>query len=602
MRVTNNMIMSNARTNINGTKVSVDKANTQMTTQKKISRPSEDPVTAIRSLRLSTSLSRVDQFYKKNIPDAESWLDVTETAMNNMKSLITDFHTLCVNGSTGTLTADDRNTIHSQLTALQKQMYCEGNADYAGRSVFTGYRTDQTLTFMDNELEKSYNITQTFNAVKDMDEYRYYNGKVTVPSNEAEILSNDIADMESWTHNRIRLGYDKLDDVRSLKLGDMIFNIGDMQLNATSNEWEYEAKAGVATDFTIATDTNGKIYSVNSVPPTELTDADGNKYTVTDDKITVDGKEINFTTKTTKNEELTAVDKDGNAIAPPVTLFIYETEEDWALDNASVSGESAGKSIAGDRLCIIKETGEIVFGKELAAKLKSDNATIEINYDKTGFKEGELKPENYYNCTDISDRLEEDNWTTYTKYDADGSEIRFDINYTIASNQELTVNTMASDVFDASIYQDIQDMLDAVSNAVDAHDKLDKIDSMIKASQYQSIEDQERLSQWKNAVQKEADYYDDNLKQLFSRYIGKGDVYLEDIALNITKVGCKSDQLAMTKNRMADQQETLQDLQSTNDDLDLSDIVLTYTAAYTAYQASLTAAGKLGQVSLLNYI
>ena len=63
MRVTNNMIMSNARTNINGTKVSVDKANTQMTTQKKISRPSEDPVTAIRSLRLSTSLSRVDQFY-----------------------------------------------------------------------------------------------------------------------------------------------------------------------------------------------------------------------------------------------------------------------------------------------------------------------------------------------------------------------------------------------------------------------------------------------------------------------------------------------------------------------------------------------------------
>ena len=161
---------------------------------------------------------------------------------------------------------------------------------------------------------------------------------------------------------------------------------------------------------------------------------------------------------------------------------------------------------------------------------------------------------------------------------------------------------MASDVFDASIYQDIQDMLDAVSNAVDAHDKLEKIEGMIKASQYQSIEDQERLSQWKNAVQKEADYYDDNLKQLFSRYIGKGDVYLEDIALNITKVGCKSDQLAMTKNRMADQQETLQDLQSTNDDLDLSDIVLTYTAAYTAYQASLTAAGKLGQVSLLNYI
>ena len=79
LRVTNNMIMKSANTNINGTKVHVDKTNNQMTTQQKISRPSEDPVTAIRSLRLATTLSQVDQYYEKNIPDAESWLEVTET-------------------------------------------------------------------------------------------------------------------------------------------------------------------------------------------------------------------------------------------------------------------------------------------------------------------------------------------------------------------------------------------------------------------------------------------------------------------------------------------------------------------------------------------
>ena len=50
------------------------------------------------------------------------------------------------------------------------------------------------------------------------------------------------------------------------------------------------------------------------------------------------------------------------------------------------------------------------------------------------------------------------------------------------------------------------------------------------------------------------------------------------------------------------QQETVQELQSSNDDVDLSDIVLKYTAAYTAYQSSLTAAGRLGSVNLLNYI
>ena len=106
MRITNNMIMGNTKTNINSTKVLVDKYNTQMTTQKKISKASEDPVIAIRSLRLSTSLSHLDQYKDNNIPDASSWMDVTETALSNMKSLLTDIRTQCVNGSTDTLTAD----------------------------------------------------------------------------------------------------------------------------------------------------------------------------------------------------------------------------------------------------------------------------------------------------------------------------------------------------------------------------------------------------------------------------------------------------------------------------------------------------------------
>ena len=76
MRVTNNMIMSNTKININGNKTNVNTLNNQMTSQKKISRPSDDPVIAIRALRLRSSLSQINQYYKKNIPDAEAWLDV----------------------------------------------------------------------------------------------------------------------------------------------------------------------------------------------------------------------------------------------------------------------------------------------------------------------------------------------------------------------------------------------------------------------------------------------------------------------------------------------------------------------------------------------
>lgn len=61
MRVTNSMISKNSMFNMNNNKISVDKLNNQMSSQKKISRPSEDPVIAIRALRLRSNLSELNQ-------------------------------------------------------------------------------------------------------------------------------------------------------------------------------------------------------------------------------------------------------------------------------------------------------------------------------------------------------------------------------------------------------------------------------------------------------------------------------------------------------------------------------------------------------------
>ena len=43
--------------------------------------------------------------------------------------------------------------------------YATGNSDYAGRYVFTGYRTDTPLTFLEDTKEK-YNITEQLDATK----------------------------------------------------------------------------------------------------------------------------------------------------------------------------------------------------------------------------------------------------------------------------------------------------------------------------------------------------------------------------------------------------------------------------------------------------
>ena len=96
MRITNNMMMRNTSYNINGNKVNVDAMNNQMTSQKKIQRPSEDPVVAIRALRLRSSLSEINQYYENNIPDAEAWLNVTHTALYNDRHFKERAGTVCI--------------------------------------------------------------------------------------------------------------------------------------------------------------------------------------------------------------------------------------------------------------------------------------------------------------------------------------------------------------------------------------------------------------------------------------------------------------------------------------------------------------------------
>lgn len=535
MRVTNNMMLGKTISNINSNKSKLNYLNNQMTTQKKISRPSDDPVVAIRALRLRSSLSEIDQYYDNNIPDAESWLEITETALQNMNSILTDIRTQCVNGSNDSLTADDRSTIYKQLQALREQVYSEGNSDYAGRTVFTGYRTNSTLTFLEDKTDISYTINQTF-SYEDIQEYRYYTGQIEVPTTSTAIDDTaSITDTTVTTFDRIRLSYDQI--------------------------------------------TEG------------ITDSDGNTLA---NPIT-----------------MSYTQSDGTSVDYNVT--VYETIEEWEAASAANAANTDGDALYIDsgEAVFIKETGELVLSEDLSNAMKNSYATFDITYTKTGFEEGELRPEYYYNCTYwASDGTS----TVYQKYEVndDGTyklnaagekiEVNQDINYIIASNQTLTVNTNASDVFDANIGRDIDELLDAVEKAIAANDKVAEIEAMMAEEQYSDEETQEKLQLWLDAAQREADYAEDNMQKLYDSYISNFDDYMAQVNLALTDVGCKADRLEMTKGRVESQQTTLEELKSTNEDRDLSDIIIDYTAVYTAYDASLQAASYLNKTSLLNYI
>lgn len=163
MRITNKVMQNNALTNINNNKVMQDSLTTQLSTGKKVYKPSDDPVTAIRALRLRSDVSQVSQYYQKNVPDANSWLELTESSIKTTVSVVTDMIVQCEKGSNDTLTTGDRQTIINSLKQLRDEVYATGDADYAGRYIFTGYRTDTSLSFSENTTQ-TFSITELFNA------------------------------------------------------------------------------------------------------------------------------------------------------------------------------------------------------------------------------------------------------------------------------------------------------------------------------------------------------------------------------------------------------------------------------------------------------
>ena len=154
----------NNLSNINTNKVYQDKLSTQMSTQKKVSRPSDDPVVSIRALRLRSNVTEVTQYYSKNIPDAESWLDVTEDALKNLTEIITNMIKQCTKASNGDLKSADRQIILEQLKALDNSSITQLT------KVNTGKLLDITANNYNDQNQDYKDITE--NSVSSIDVYR----------------------------------------------------------------------------------------------------------------------------------------------------------------------------------------------------------------------------------------------------------------------------------------------------------------------------------------------------------------------------------------------------------------------------------------------
>lgn len=160
MRITNTMTTNRLLLNLNRNATMVDRLIMQLTSGKRIQNPSDDPIIATRALRFRTNVAEVQQF-QRNADKATSWMEVSEQALRNVTDIMERINELLVQGATGTYTFQNRQTISREIQMLFEQMNQELNQTFAGRHVFSGFRTDQPPVLTLNNPDGFFSISKT---------------------------------------------------------------------------------------------------------------------------------------------------------------------------------------------------------------------------------------------------------------------------------------------------------------------------------------------------------------------------------------------------------------------------------------------------------
>ncbi|QTL96929.1 flagellar hook-associated protein 3 [Iocasia frigidifontis] len=139
-RITNNMIISDFLSNYNKSQNKLNKYMNQLSTGDKFSRISEEPIDAVKSMRLDTILS-FNQQYQDNAAEGISWLKVTDEALNEVGKTLRTLRTDALAAATGTMTPESRQKLLPKVEQLRKDLVEIANSKYANSYIFNGFKT-----------------------------------------------------------------------------------------------------------------------------------------------------------------------------------------------------------------------------------------------------------------------------------------------------------------------------------------------------------------------------------------------------------------------------------------------------------------------------
>lgn len=558
---------NNSLYNINQNKILEDKLSNQMTNQSKITRPSDDPVVAIRALRLRTNVTMVSQYYDKNTEDADSWLSITGDALDTVGSVLEDIYEQAETASKKFFTASDLDIVLTQMNALAKEFYASGNVDYAGRYVFSGYRTDTPITFtaenikefnQDPENRKNYIIEES-RGYSDISSISYTDWK------GANGVKGDETQITNTTLYRFRLSYDDLDE--SIKGFDAAGNptVSDaFQITITGANQPQQADVTVYQDAetayqAIAADTTGtKVAYIPSTGEIVFGEAYYNDPLKVNENMQVS---VKYSKSTWEEGDIN-----------PVHYFhCVESNEQNAYKAMSLDDAKKTLEVAQSQLKVVEADKNSTQAQIDAARQAVKDAQNEVD--------------------DIMGRVIE--------YNMEGKDQ--DIYYAMGFNQDIQVNTHAHEVFTHDVRRDMDDFKIYLKQLKDVEAEKEDLEKKMKEHPEDSAE-YKALKLQMDAADKAYTYIRDNVQKKFENQLTKCQTYIDDTNVAVTDNGTRRSRLELIKNRLMGQKATFKDLQSNNEDIDVTEVAVQLKSSELTYEASLAATSKIMQTNLMNYI
>lgn len=143
MRLTNSMISKGYLKSLNSSLAEMNDMNTRITAERSYMKFSEDPVNAMKAMKVRQNLSRID-VYSDNLSNAQDILDQYESSISDISSIATEAIAQFSQGITGTSDDSVRASVADTLRGYQESILAAANTKYAGDYIFGGNNIGDT--------------------------------------------------------------------------------------------------------------------------------------------------------------------------------------------------------------------------------------------------------------------------------------------------------------------------------------------------------------------------------------------------------------------------------------------------------------------------